>query len=305
MSSQSAVSWFCMASTVAITLGMLAGYSQQTWQSIKAGSSHQHMRFLYQLVAVAFILIFADVFNLCENYFFFARIENPTVENSKQNILFGLLKTIFLAIGSFLHTTVGLERLSLFDHLFTQLWMRRVPKILIYASCVLMCFHISVSLAGKTSRLANYPDPGNAADNISVPTSWFNFMWVGAMHVFVDATIIYFVLKVKTSVVQSDKRMLHDMRVIITLLCCNVVILLLGPALAALNSASFNGGLFRGIGEFVYRVYIAGNIFCFQQLKRFSNLKGGSATIAQSATIPQTVNLGKSKGESEIGPTVA
>ncbi|KAI9141543.1 hypothetical protein BKA69DRAFT_1038487 [Paraphysoderma sedebokerense] len=292
----SVMPWVLMGSTLVITTGMCLVYSRQLIQTIGSSSSNsrKNIRFLRQLAAVSFILMLADISSLTENYFFFEKQKDPSLATA--HALFAVLKAIPLTVGTGLHTLVGFERVALFNHLFPRAWMKRIPSILMKFNYMAIFANISIAITTAVIRVST-DEAGlkYTVSSVASTSSWMYFMWVLIEHAFIDATIIYFVLKTKTDVVETDKAMMHDIKVILGLLCFNVFILLVGPTLAAVNITYYGGNIFRGVGELVYRIYCAGSLFCFQQVKKFSTIRanGGGATIAGShpLTIQSATNI--------------
>ncbi|KAI9144093.1 hypothetical protein BKA69DRAFT_1058215 [Paraphysoderma sedebokerense] len=288
--SSSAVAWTFMSLTAVITSSMLVGYVRKYIIGVREGRSEQHLSFVKQLICVAVILLIADIMNLCENYYFYRRLETGSREDDRMNTVFSLLKTVPLAIGSLLHTIVGVQRLALFGHLFPYKWMKYLPAALKYTTWVLITANIVIAIYGRIDSLT-----GNQSEkSITTPMSWVYFMWILISHIILDSTIIYLVFKTKTTVMQGDKALVKEIKFILTILCINFCILLCGPVLAALNSSKFGSAFLRGSGEMVYRIYIAGNFYCYQQLKKFSTVKVNSTAASPSVIASRA--LGSSSG---------
>ncbi|KAI9142950.1 hypothetical protein BKA69DRAFT_1065533 [Paraphysoderma sedebokerense] len=241
-------------------------------------ASTQHLRFLQLSTLTNFALVMAHVCLLVELTLREVTF-NPNIPAIPQTI-----KLSIFMVSGFLNVALGVFRLQLFEQLMSNR-KRTLTRLLLRTDAVIVschCIRALVAVGFLVARLQNAYQFDAVFNAIALTHTALFFVHVTII-VMVDAILAHCIFSSKLKISNAeDERILRKMKVVVTALCLNFIILIIAGAVSTIGSIKI--GVF-GIGETLVLIYYSGNMYCLRLIKQVGSLQLKSMTrISTSAS---------------------
>ncbi|KAI9136909.1 hypothetical protein BKA69DRAFT_1131886 [Paraphysoderma sedebokerense] len=259
--------------SLTLALALLIFHSYRLYSTPNSrGDSKNDTRgnhFLQLLIALWSMGVVADMAMATE----FLSYVNDEPENITLRKISNIVKVSLTNLTIGLYIFVGLQRLELFQQLFSPKF-RNMPAALRVISIILMIIRTFVSLYARIIRTWSSftPDYILYINSLDSSILYLFFAWMICMSMTIDTTIIRCVLQTRNRILASKETgMLGRTYKILFLTGGNIMLQLCAFIISRL--AGGNSAELGGFPELLLRIYYASGLFCLHNVKELASVQ--------------------------------